>query len=130
MNIDTNVLAMIAVALPVIALIVVALRRASNRQYMGANMANTPPPAAAPAQSCNCGGCNCAPPPSESCVPAIQCRPPAARPVAIAGLTCDPSDPNFVYAEDIQSIVDDMNERKAIQRRESARRAIASVVAD
>lgn len=106
------------------------IRRLSAREF-----GEGQPAAHQPSTGCggNCG-CNCAPPPTQQCVGAVRCQPPHTVPVAIDGLSCDPNDPNHVYALHLQEVVNGMNQQAAERQREAAierfHAATSSMVAD
>lgn len=63
--------------------------------------------------------CNCSQSSGDECVPAIRCAPPQSHPIVIDGLFCDPHDPQFVYAGDLQHIVQKLNESKSTKREQA-----------
>lgn len=95
----------------VIAVVLFIAGRRLSRRYVG----NGPSAILKKECSGNCG-CNCTPAPAPGCIPALDCAPPYAHPIAIRGLTCDPSNPQFAYAGDVQSFVDAMNRQRETER--------------
>lgn len=109
MDQQTQIIVGVAV-FSLIAFAIWTFRDVGNRRYRPRENSNRDQP------STTGSGCNCQRPPQDGCIAAVDCVHPMAPPIAIRGLSCNPNDPQFVHASDIQMFVDAMNQQREQDR--------------
>ena len=112
---DPNILGFLIAGVVLFGFALFAFRDSGKRRFRDrTRVASVSAETVQTGRGCDC--LNCAPKPTDRCVAATQCAPPVSQPIVIQGLSCDPNDPQFVHAPDVQMFVDVLNAQREQER--------------